>query len=369
MTSSYARLLTSSGSNFRVPQVNFYRAVQTKDASGVAQAVALTFMGTRADKWPKERLEGMAGFFTKSAIRERRVEGRDHLSSIPIRTRRRFPRRPFPDGTAAEFTPDAGPARGVCRLADQRPKTPGSRGRSSTACGTGCWAAGSSTSPTISARTTRRRIPNCWTTSTELLAADYDLKHVYPVDPQLEDVPAFVDSEDRPPEGRGPLCLVSGAPPGCRGADRRLVPDHRNDRELFEHHSRSRTRSFRRTAVDRPADGSITQPVPGAVRPAAARHAAWNRNATTAHGRPAPAPAQFLPHSAEDRAAVEAARLRTSKSDGGGSANVSDRPAHADPSPELKSSTTIRVLAWCRGGGVTDLIWTLDQHEEFLYRH
>ena len=58
-------LLTSSGSNFRVPQVNFYRAMQSKDPKGIAQAVALTFMGTRADKWPAERLDGMSAFFLK----------------------------------------------------------------------------------------------------------------------------------------------------------------------------------------------------------------------------------------------------------------------------------------------------------------
>ncbi len=38
-------MLTASGSNFRVPQVNFYRAVQSRDPQAIAQAVALTFMG------------------------------------------------------------------------------------------------------------------------------------------------------------------------------------------------------------------------------------------------------------------------------------------------------------------------------------
>jgi hypothetical protein len=58
-------LLTSSGSNFRTPQVNFYRAVQKKDPTTLAQAVALAFMGARAEKWPTERLAGMATFFSK----------------------------------------------------------------------------------------------------------------------------------------------------------------------------------------------------------------------------------------------------------------------------------------------------------------
>jgi len=58
-------MLTSSGSNFRVPQVNFYRALQSKDPKGIARAVALTFMGSRAEKWPGERLTGMSAFFLK----------------------------------------------------------------------------------------------------------------------------------------------------------------------------------------------------------------------------------------------------------------------------------------------------------------
>ena len=58
-------LLTANVSNFRVPQVNFYRAVQSKDPQTIAQAVALTFMGVRADKWPKDQLAGMAAFFSR----------------------------------------------------------------------------------------------------------------------------------------------------------------------------------------------------------------------------------------------------------------------------------------------------------------
>src|ERR1017187_8817267 len=40
-------MLTSSGSNFRVGPVNFYRAIQNRTPEGIATAVALTFMGTR----------------------------------------------------------------------------------------------------------------------------------------------------------------------------------------------------------------------------------------------------------------------------------------------------------------------------------
>lgn len=57
-------MLTASGSNFRVPQVNFYRAVRSREPKTIAQAVALTFMGTRAENWPEDRLAGMAAFFS-----------------------------------------------------------------------------------------------------------------------------------------------------------------------------------------------------------------------------------------------------------------------------------------------------------------
>jgi hypothetical protein len=58
-------LLTASGSNFRDAPVNFYRAVQSREPRAIASAVALTFMAERADAWPKERLDGMAAFFSQ----------------------------------------------------------------------------------------------------------------------------------------------------------------------------------------------------------------------------------------------------------------------------------------------------------------
>ena len=58
-------LLTSSGSNFRVGPVNFYRAIQNKTPEGIATATALTFMGSRTDHWPEGRLEAVALFFSQ----------------------------------------------------------------------------------------------------------------------------------------------------------------------------------------------------------------------------------------------------------------------------------------------------------------
>lgn len=58
-------LLTSSGSNFRVGPVNFYRAMQSRTPDGIASTVALTFMGVRTDAWKPEKLAGMERFFTQ----------------------------------------------------------------------------------------------------------------------------------------------------------------------------------------------------------------------------------------------------------------------------------------------------------------
>ncbi|MCR4415237.1 MAG: DUF1553 domain-containing protein, partial [Thermoguttaceae bacterium] len=58
-------LLTSSGSNFRVGPVNFYRAIQNRTPEGIAAAVGLAFMGTRVPFWPEDRRAGMAAFFSQ----------------------------------------------------------------------------------------------------------------------------------------------------------------------------------------------------------------------------------------------------------------------------------------------------------------
>ena len=62
-------LLTASGSNFRVPQVNFYRAVQGQEPTAIAAAATLTFMGVRFDQWPESRRRGMEVFFSRVAYK------------------------------------------------------------------------------------------------------------------------------------------------------------------------------------------------------------------------------------------------------------------------------------------------------------
>ncbi|MBL9179743.1 MAG: DUF1553 domain-containing protein, partial [Verrucomicrobiaceae bacterium] len=58
-------LLTTSGSNYRVGPVNFYRATQDRTPEGIAASVGLALMGTRVLSWPAPRQAGMAAFFTQ----------------------------------------------------------------------------------------------------------------------------------------------------------------------------------------------------------------------------------------------------------------------------------------------------------------
>ena len=58
-------LLTSSGSNFRTPQVNFYRAMQGRDPDEIAAIVALTFMGERTEQWQPSEVQQLAVFFSQ----------------------------------------------------------------------------------------------------------------------------------------------------------------------------------------------------------------------------------------------------------------------------------------------------------------
>lgn len=77
-------MLTASGSNFRVGPVNFYRAVQNRTPEGIARAVALTFMGTRAELWPTNRLAGMTAFFSQIGYKPTSEWKEEHVFWDPL---------------------------------------------------------------------------------------------------------------------------------------------------------------------------------------------------------------------------------------------------------------------------------------------
>ncbi len=103
-------LLTSSGSNFRVGPVNFYRAMQNREPQGIAQTVALTFMGRRTDKWPTNRLAGMAAFFTQLNYKSTGEWKEEIVFFDPTRdTNQLWKTAVFPDGKPAKLKLDQDP--------------------------------------------------------------------------------------------------------------------------------------------------------------------------------------------------------------------------------------------------------------------
>jgi hypothetical protein len=117
-------MLTASGSNFRVPQVNFYRAVQSREPQALAQAVALTFMGVRPEGWPKETWSHMAVFFSRVGYKStlewkeeivifdpntRTTEDRGQKTEGTSATNPQSVTAVLPDGTTVPLSPDQDP--------------------------------------------------------------------------------------------------------------------------------------------------------------------------------------------------------------------------------------------------------------------
>ncbi|MHB8863620.1 MAG: DUF1553 domain-containing protein [Pirellulaceae bacterium] len=103
-------ILCGSGSNFRDAQVNFYRSAQTRQPEALARAVALTFMGTRADKWPPEKLAEMAVFFSYMGYKKT-SEWKEEI--VYFDSQKYLTEGPqtgvLPDGSIVEFLPGQDP--------------------------------------------------------------------------------------------------------------------------------------------------------------------------------------------------------------------------------------------------------------------
>ena len=100
-------MLTGSGSNFRDPQVNFYRAVQSREPQAIAQAVALSFMGVRPESWPQQRWSGMAAFFSQIAYKPT-VEWKEEIILFDLEKARS---QPGMESLRAAAFPDSAPVR------------------------------------------------------------------------------------------------------------------------------------------------------------------------------------------------------------------------------------------------------------------
>ncbi len=177
-------LLTASGSNFRTPQVNFYRAVQSKEPKSIAHAVALTFLAERADQWPTERLEGMGVFFSQVGYKPT-GEWKEEIVFFDRRKGREkeAPRKPlkavYPNGVAVEIPPGQDPRKVFADwlVDDKNPWF--ARAVTNRVW---CWLLGRGiVDPPDDVRPTNppsnRELLNYL--AKELIAADYDLRHVY----------------------------------------------------------------------------------------------------------------------------------------------------------------------------------------------
>jgi hypothetical protein len=100
-------MLTSSGSNFRVPQVNFYRAIQGREPSAIAGAVALTFMGVHLENWPQERRTSMEAFFSRVAYKLTAEWKEEIVYLNPAQTE--LLEAVFPDGVKVRIPPEQDP--------------------------------------------------------------------------------------------------------------------------------------------------------------------------------------------------------------------------------------------------------------------
>ena len=107
-------LLTASGSNFENPPVNFYRAMQNRTPSGIAQTVALTFLGERAENWSPDNLARLAGFFANVGYKTTAEWKEEIVYFNPASTNvgalnGSSLKAVFPDGSSLKLLPDQDP--------------------------------------------------------------------------------------------------------------------------------------------------------------------------------------------------------------------------------------------------------------------
>ena len=107
-------MLTSSGSNFSVPPVNFYRAVQSREPTAIAQTVAISFMGVRPEGLPKQRWADMAVFFSKIGYKpteqwKEEIVIFDPSKNVSPSAVVEAVEAALPDGTLVELRPDQDP--------------------------------------------------------------------------------------------------------------------------------------------------------------------------------------------------------------------------------------------------------------------
>jgi len=103
-------LLTESGSNFRVPPVNFYRATADRQPEALARAVALVMMGVRTDGWPEARRAELAVFFSRVGYKATGEWKEEIVLFDALRSEPKLPEEAvLPDGTTVRLPPGKDP--------------------------------------------------------------------------------------------------------------------------------------------------------------------------------------------------------------------------------------------------------------------
>jgi hypothetical protein len=100
-------LLTTSGSNFREPAVNFYRATQNRTPEGFAKVAVQAFLCSKFDKWPEYRRKEMEKLFSRIAIKgtDEWKEQIVYLDPAPAKAMS----IEMPDGKTLNIQPDQDP--------------------------------------------------------------------------------------------------------------------------------------------------------------------------------------------------------------------------------------------------------------------
>jgi len=107
-------LLTASGSNFELQPVNFYRAMQNRTPAGIAQTVALTWLGERTAHWPSNELANLAVFFANIGYKTTAEWKEEIVYFNPASTNTdalngAARNAVLPDGLAVKLSPDQDP--------------------------------------------------------------------------------------------------------------------------------------------------------------------------------------------------------------------------------------------------------------------
>ncbi len=121
-------LLTAEGSNFRSPAVNFYRSAGSKTPKAIARAVALAFMGERAEKWPEAKQGDMAVFFSRIGFKSTNEWKEEIVFFDGIDSTRKNPDEAMlPDGSTVKLSPDQDPRDVFARWLIQSKNSPFAR--------------------------------------------------------------------------------------------------------------------------------------------------------------------------------------------------------------------------------------------------